>query len=102
MYADDTATLWALRVDSDHALAPGRGWVTDGVDSLVPLPRLWRPRRVVGVDVDGRTQTAVIATVEADLWTGVETAFDVEANDNTVTTATVIERQAEVRRGPPG
>lgn len=100
MYVDDTATPWALRVDSDHALGLGRGWVTDGVEGLVPLPRLWRPRRVVGIDLDGRTQTAVVGTVECDLWTGVQLAFDVEANDNTLVEATVIERQAEVRRVP--
>lgn len=100
VYVDDIATPWAIRVDADHMLDPGRGWSTDGVGSLVPLPRLWRPRRVVGIDLDGRTQSAVVASVDAPLWTGVAVEFEVEANDNTVTSATVIARQAETRLGP--
>lgn len=100
MYVDDTETAWAVRVDADAYEEPGRGWTSEGVELLAPLPRLWQPRKVIGIDASGRTQSAVISDVSADLWTGLIVTFNVEANDNEIVAATVIARASEVRRLP--
>lgn len=100
VYVDDTEVAWAVRVDSDAYEEPGRGWTSEGVEGLAPLPRLWQPRKVTGIDESGRTQSAVVSDVSAGLWTGLTTTFTVEANDNVTVAATVISRTQEVRRLP--
>jgi hypothetical protein len=97
VYRDDDGTPWAVQADRDYVAQASRGWSTDGVDLLPPLPRRWRPRRVVGFDDSGRTQVAIVASVEADLWTGTATTFDVEASDQSTVTATVLKSQGERR-----
>lgn len=100
IYVDDTETAWAVRVDADAYEELGRGWTSAGVESLAPLPRLWQPRKVIGVDASGRTHSAAIADVASGLWSGLITTFMVEANDNVIVAATVIARLREVRRLP--
>jgi hypothetical protein len=100
VYVDDGENAWALRVDRTAVTDPGRGWTVEGVEGLVPLPRLWKPRRVVGIDESGREQLAIVSDVAADLWTGAAITFEVEATDGTVAIATVIRREQEIRRFP--
>ena len=94
-YVDDVSTLWALRVDADHALSPQRGWIGRSAAGLPPLPRGWLARRVVGVEPSGALHQAVVASLDADLWTGAVTEFDIERSDGGIETCTVIRLLAE-------
>jgi hypothetical protein len=97
-YVDDNGTPWRLLVDADYALDPARGWVTGAVEGMPPLPRMWFPRYVVGVDESGRYCRTRVGSVDAPLWTGAATTFVVNATDETPHTATVIKRVGERRR----
>jgi hypothetical protein len=100
IYIDDDGFAWALKVDSDQALDPTRGWSPATLPAPVALPRGWRPREVYGFDADGNRRFTRVGTVTCDLWTGVATAFTIEANDNTDVTVTVVGKRGELRRGP--
>lgn len=94
-YVADDATEYAYLVDADQASVTSRGWasVTAGTS---PLPRGSIPRRVIGRSpTTGRPGAAVVGTATCGLWTGVATTFDVEANDGTTDTCTVVERHKE-------
>lgn len=94
--ADDGTTQYARLIDADQAAAASRGWVTTGVAGLPLLPIRAKPRVVYGVSATtGRRGSAVIATTDADLWTGVANTFAVEANDGTSDTMTVTRRRGE-------
>jgi len=97
-YLDDDGTPWRLLVDADYALDPNRGWVTGAVPGMPPVPRLWKPREVIGIDPSGRLQHTRVAALTAPLWTGAATTFTVSLSDGTVVHATVIERRGEKRR----
>jgi len=93
---DDGATSYARLVDSDQFAEASRGWSATGVAGLPLLPIKSKPRVVYGVSATtGRRGTAVVATTDADLWTGVATTFAVEANDGTSDTMTVTRRRGE-------
>jgi hypothetical protein len=93
---DDNTTNYARLVDSDEFLEASRGWGATGVAGLPLLPIKSKPRVVYGVSATtGRRGTAVVATTTADLWTGVATTFDVEANDGTTDTMTVTRLRGE-------
>lgn len=97
-YVDDFGTPWRLLVDADYALQSDRGWVTGAVPGMPPLPRLWRPRYVVGIDETGRRCTAVVASLDAPLWTGGASTFFMNGNDGALYIASVIRRVGEKRR----
>lgn len=97
-YKDDEGIFWRLKVDADDALDPDRGWYTGLTPGLTPLPRLWSPRYVVGVDQTGRLCQTRVSSVEAPLWTGSATAFWHQGNDGLMYSATVIRRVGERRR----
>ena len=93
---DDGTTTYARLVDSDEFAQASRGWSATGVAGLPLLPIKTKPRVVYGVSAtSGRRGSAVVATVTADLWTGVATTFAVEANDGTSDTMTVTRRRGE-------
>jgi len=94
-YVDDRGTVWALQVDADAILSAQRGWLGGDPDGQAPLPRGWLPRVVVGVDPSGRIRRATVARLDADLWTGAVTTFDVEGTDGVLYTCTVLRRLAE-------
>jgi hypothetical protein len=94
-YVDDRGVVWALRVDADLQLQEQRGWLGADPAGQAPLPRGWLPRAVVGVEPGGRLQRAVVARIDADLWTGVRTDFDVERSDGGIATCTVVRLLAE-------
>lgn len=100
-YVADDATEWALLVDSDYAEHPERGWVPAAGGELLPFPRGWLARRVLGIDSSGRTQSAIVATVTADLWTGATVAFSVETSDGDTATCRVTRRLQERSRMRP-
>jgi hypothetical protein len=100
-YVDDRGGVWALRIDADLALQEQRGFAGGDASGLVPLPRSWRPRFVKGIDSSGREQRAIVATLYADLWTGVRTDFDIEGTDGVLYTATVFEYVGERSRLAP-
>jgi len=99
VYVDDLGVAWAKRVDADQLEDADRGW-TVAPAGLSPLPREWLARRVQGIDDTGRTQTTVVATLDAPLWVGSVSTFTVEANDGTVVAANVVARLGELRRTP--
>jgi hypothetical protein len=104
VYVDDAGRPWAKRVDADLALQSARGWGDTGpgpdflpVSDLVPLPRGVRPRYVSGFSaLTGREGTAIVAGLDAELWLGLVTQFDVEATDGTIDTMTVVRKYQEV------
>jgi hypothetical protein len=98
VYQDDNAFIWRLRVNEDYVIQPERGWVLADVDATFPLPRLWLPRKVVGVDEEGRRRHATVATLEADLWTGAVASFLIEGSDQAFRPCQVIASLDEVRR----
>jgi hypothetical protein len=104
VYTDDDLSPWALRVDGDQVDDPGRGWTTENVEQLLPFPRLWRPRKVRGLDEEGREGFAVVASVNAPLWDGSQPSFTIEGTDQLPHEAIVVERFAEKKvlpKAPP-
>lgn len=99
VYVTDDEASYALQVDAAYLAMPERGWTpADGL-GLDPLPRTWLPRKVRGVDADGHRQEAIVARLDADLWTGVTLEFTVEGSDLVLRTVTVTEYlQEEIRR----
>jgi len=94
-YVDNFGNTWALRVDADYATMDERGWDTTNITGLFPLPRGWLPRRVVGVDETGRLQSAISATTDSLLWSGLSSSFAIEANDGSLVICTVTGFEAE-------
>jgi hypothetical protein len=97
VYFDDQDNQWALLVDSDYIGHLERGWTLAGDTGLVPLPRQWRARYVVGLDELGQTQRAICSSVQTDLWTGVATQFVIRDSEGQPQVCNVIRRVAEVR-----
>lgn len=97
-YLDDSGTPWRLLVDADYATDPTRGWVSGATPGLPPLPRLWTPRRVAGLDTTGRWCSTRVASLDAPLWTGAATQFSMFGNDGAVYVVTVTRRISERRR----
>lgn len=97
-YLDDGGTPWKLLVDADYAQDPARGWTTGAIPGLPPFPRLWIPRRVVGIDETGRRVETRVASVDAPLWTGEVLSFWVHASDGGLYNATVIRKIRERHR----
>ena len=98
LYVDDDGNNWALRVDADEALDPGRGWQSLGGPTLAPLPRGWIPRAVAGADSLGYRRQTRVGSTSAPLWLGTETTFYIEGSDLIQIPVTVTERLAERRR----
>lgn len=96
-YVDDNGNEWALAVDSDYVSHEERGWTLAGDTGLVPVPRAWRPRRVRGLDSSGRQQFAVVATLNASLWTGATTQFTIRDSQGQPQVVNVIRYEAERR-----
>ena len=97
---DDFGISWTLRVDESSITDFGRGWTTDGVESLDPLPRGISPRVAVGVESSGRIHTVRIASLVAPIWTGESTQFQLEGSDGLFHSCEVLELRAEHRRSP--
>ena len=95
VYVDDAGDSWALRVDADAAAEVGRGWAAPAPPGTLLWPKYWRPRRVVGLDPTGRSQSAIVATTTADLWTNGVSSFVVETTDQGTVQATVLYRKPE-------
>src|SRR5262245_36137944 len=97
-YMDDTGAVWKLPVNGDYALDSARGWVGPAPLGTPPVPRLWRPRYVVGIDDTGRRVQTRVATTSSPLWTGAATVFYMISNDGVAHTANVIRYVGERRR----
>jgi len=100
IYVDDGGRSWTKRVDADQVEDPGRGWSQDAVADWPPLPRGWLPRKVRGLDEEGREGFAVVARLDAPLWVGTQASFTVEGSDQLPHEAVVIERFAEKQVSP--
>lgn len=101
LYEADDAGLYALQVDADYALQPQRGFFTDAPAGTPPLPRGWRARYVLGAEPLGRTHRAIVASVAADLWTGVRGDFDIVDSNGDLQTCIVFGRVQERSRPRP-
>jgi hypothetical protein len=97
IYVDDLGASWARAVNSDYVLQDTRGWDIAGATELTPLPRGWLPRKAQGIDPSGGLRSAVVARLDADLWTGAATTFDIRGNDGVPVTCTVIRTLEESR-----
>lgn len=87
LYTADDGALYAKQVDIDQAADPARGWKPMGAVVGAFWPMRAKPRMVFGVSpTTGRRGHTIVADVQADLWTGVATAFGVETNDPDVPT----------------
>jgi hypothetical protein len=96
-YQTDDGNVWALRVDADYFEAPERGWFAVDPKSVPQFPRGWRARTAIGLDELGNTQRAVVASVDAPLWTGAVGQFVIEGTDEAPHVCTVIGRHQEFR-----
>lgn len=92
--ADDGFAYWVW-VDRDSLSDPNRAWSEVTPTSLTPLGRGVLPRRVVGIDLTGRTVFTRVASTAAFLWTGAATTWHFEATDGQIYTATRIGRQEQ-------
>ena len=99
-YVDDNGGEWALAIDSDYVGHTERGWTVIATNELYPLPRSWRPRRVVGLDTSGRVQSAVVGTLACDLWSGVSPTFVIRDSEGAPQTCTVTRYEQEKRPVP--
>lgn len=94
-YITDGATSYRMSVDRDRFAVAAFGWAAPG-GVLNQLPRGAKPRHVIGLSgTSGRRGIAVVPDVTSDIWTGVATTFDVEADDATVDTMTITGRIGE-------
>lgn len=94
-YISDGATDFAMSVDKDRFAVAAFKW-TAATSAMNAIPRGCKPRHVTGLSAaTGRRGTAVVPDVTADIWTGVATTFQVEADDQTLDTMTVTHRIAE-------
>lgn len=94
-YLTDDGRAFKLQVDADSAADPARGWLDTTGMELVPLPRTWRPRVVIGQDEVGFIREARVGSVDADLWTGSVQEFTIEGSDGQLHTCVLIGRAAE-------
>jgi len=95
VYETDDGRLFALRVDADSVSAGDRGWNVAAVETTNPLPRGWLPRIVVGIDANGHIRHTRTGRVDAPLWLGTKTFWELEASDGSIQTVTVIGRRRE-------
>jgi hypothetical protein len=95
VYIADSSATYATQVDSDRFLVAAFGWTTPA-GPLPAMPRGFKPRHVVGISgTTGFRGTAVVPDLTSDVWTGVATTFDVEADDATIDTMTITQRFGE-------
>ena len=99
-YHDDNGGVWGVQVDSDYVDHPERGWTRAADNEFYPLPRAWRTRRVLGLDGSGSTQSAVVGTLDADLWTGATTVFTIRDSEGQAQQCASIRREPERRTTP--
>lgn len=95
---DDRATQYAKQVDREAAADPVRGWSAADPTGHPTWPLRALPRRVYGVSpTSGRRNHTIVASVDADLWTGLANAFVSETSDPTqpTDTYTVTRRRGE-------
>lgn len=81
LYVMDDETSWSLMVDADSVGDPARDWLPLEPPFPPFAPRALLPRKVVGIDDVGHTQTTRVGSVNADLWTGVQATWFVEGTD---------------------
>jgi len=94
-YQSDDGNTYAWRTDAEYFPMPERGWAGPAAPGTHVYPRGWSPRRVVGHDATGKRVHAIVASVTADLWTGVSPTFVFLTNDGVTTLATVDFLQGE-------
>lgn len=95
---DDRATQYAKQVDRESAADLTRGWSLADPTGFPTWPLRALPRRVFGVSAtSGRRNSTIVASVDADLWTGVATQFvcETSAAETPVDTYTVTRRRGE-------
>jgi len=94
-YDSDDGNTYAWRVDADYFGMAERGWTGPSPPGTFVYPRFWSPRRVVGHDAGGVRQVAIVASILADLWTGVVTTFTINGTDELPHLCNVDFRQSE-------
>ena len=92
----DSAVAISALVDADAVAETSRGWVPlgDGASGFLP-PKGLTMRRVYGIDASGARGSAIVATVDAPLWTGTATTFNIEGSDGVTHPMVVTGRSGE-------
>lgn len=95
VYISDSGLEFKTSVDRDRFAAAEFAWVAAD-PGLTLMPRAFAPRHVVGISaISQRRARAPVPTVDAPIWTGSATTWDVEATDGTLDTMTVVKRVQE-------
>jgi len=94
-YGSDDGRTYALKVDDDLVADPGRGWAVAATEADPQYPRGWTPRAVIGMSAEGALRWAIIATLDAPLWTGELDTFHYRDTTGGMVPAVVIGRRQE-------
>lgn len=76
LYTADHGNNFNMVIPDDDIADTHRGWGAAGA-GLDTGAKYCTPRHVDGVDASGNHRRAIIASVTADLWTGVTSSFTV-------------------------
>lgn len=96
-YIADDATTRTVRVESDRFADATFKWTDPGAGVVFNGFSHMRPRRIFGVDTaTGKSRSAIVPDVTADVWTGVATTFIVEDNEGVEHTYTITARNGEM------
>lgn len=82
-YTADHGGNFNMMVPDDDIAVAARGWGAAGA-GLPMGSKYCTPRHVDGVDGSGNHRRAIVASIAADLWTGVATTFTVAGVTYTV------------------
>jgi len=92
IYTTDGSTDYRMSVDKDRFAVASFNWSLAGA-GVNQLPRGAKPRHVTGLSAaSGRRAIATVPNITATVWTGVTSTFDVEADDGTIDTMTIVRR----------
>jgi hypothetical protein len=95
VYVSDSGAEYSVHLDADYYADPDRWWAAVPDPPPPRLPKLFKPRRVLGVDDEGRIGRAIIPRVDSPLWTGEVTSFTFYASDQVPHSARIINRNSE-------
>lgn len=95
-YIADDGTFRIVRVESDRFGDATFKWTDPGPGIVFNGFKHMRPRRIFGVSVAGKSRSAIVPDVTADVWTGVATTFNVEDSEGVETAYTITARNGEM------
>lgn len=94
-YASDDGNVYALKVDADYVDQADRGWGLNADTTDMQYPRGWWPRRVLGTTPAGALREAIVAHVDAPLWSGAAGTFFIRDSSGAMIECVVVGRRRE-------